>query len=337
MAPAATAATRGTEKSAQRMGVTTTSYGYRWNANNPGRGVIRDALDFIDYCHGIGCGGVQIGIGDWDKDYCRRMREKLERTGMYLEGQISLPRDESDLARFDARVATAREAGTDIFRTVTLGTRRYETFDTAEQFQQFVQRSERALKLAETVVRKQRMKLALENHKDWRVPELCDIMRRFSSEYIGICVDTGNSIALLEDPMAVVEAFAPWALTTHFKDMGVRPYPDGFLLAEVPLGEGYLDLKKIIGTLQTARPGIRINLEMITRDPLRIPCFTDKYWATFKSLPAADLARTLRDVGTYSKPEALPETSTLDVPGRLQAEDQNVRRSFAYAQRALAL
>ena len=39
------------------------------------------------------------------------------------------------------------------------------------------------------------------------------------------------------------------------------------------------------------------NLEMITRDPLKIPVFTPKYWATFDDsvspLPGRDLAKTL--------------------------------------------
>ena len=61
--------------------------------------------------------------------------------------------------------------------------------------------------------------LAIENHKDWRVDELVDILRRLKSGHVGVCVDFGNSIALLEDPMEVVEAMAPFAFTTHVKDM----------------------------------------------------------------------------------------------------------------------
>ena len=31
-------------------------------------------------------------------------------------------------------------------------------------------------------------------------------------------------------------------MTTHLKDMAVRPSPDGFELSEVPLGEGIVPL-----------------------------------------------------------------------------------------------
>src|SRR6185503_1876690 len=103
--------------------------------------------------------------------------------------------------------------------------------------------------LAEPVLKKHRLRLAIENHKDWRVSELLDILKRLSSEWVGVCVDTGNSLALLEEPMAVIQGLAPFAFSCHLKDMGVQEYEEGFLLSEVPLGEGFLDLKKMIALL----------------------------------------------------------------------------------------
>ena len=66
----------------------------------------------------------------------------------------------------------------------------------------------------------------------------------------------------------------PYTLACHIKDMAVQPYEDGFLLSEVPLGEGFLDLKGMVGILQKKDPNIPLDLEMITRDPLKIPIFT---------------------------------------------------------------
>ena len=113
------------------------------------------------------------------------------------------------------------------------------------------------------------VRLAVENHKDWRADELIALLKRLGNDHVGVCLDTGNSIALLEDPMDVVEALAPWAFTTHFKDMGLEEYRDGFLLAEVPLGTGVLDLPRVVRTLRAAAPDLHFNIEMITRDPLQ--------------------------------------------------------------------
>ena len=46
---------------------------------------------------------------------------------------------------------------------------------------------------------------------------------------------------------------------------------------------------------------------MITRDPLSVPCITDRYWATFADLPARELARTLALVRAHPPREPLPE------------------------------
>ena len=40
-------------------------------------------------------------------------------------------------------------------------------------------------------------------------------------------------------------------------------------------------LKKMMDTILAARPDVKFSLDMLTRNPLLIPCVTDKYWATF--------------------------------------------------------
>ena len=225
-----------------------------------------------------------------------------------------------------------------VLRTVLLGGRRYETFTTAGQFREFSEQSLRSLRMAKDVLQaNQSVRLAVENHKDWRTDELVALLKKLDSDQIGACVDTGNSIALLEDPMETVEALAPWAFSTHLKDMGVEEYPDGFLLAEVPLGEGFLDLPKIVKTLRAAHPEVRFNLEMMTRDPLKIPCLTPGYWATLDGVSGRALAATLVSVRKHAAKQPLPRISKLGADERLKAEDANVRRCLEYARERLGM
>jgi hypothetical protein len=80
-------------------------------------------------------------------------------------------------------------------------------------------------------------------------------------------------------------------------------------------------------------------LEMITREPLRIPVFTKKYWATFDDsyspLPGRDLARVLEIVRATKKP--LTTTAGLSPADALKLEDDLIDRSIAYARKNLAL
>ena len=181
------------------------------------------------------------------------------------------------------------------------------------------------------------VRLAVENHKDWRADELIALLKRLGNDHVGVCLDTGNSIALLEDPMDVVEALAPFAFTTHFKDMGLEEYRDGFLLAEVPLGTGVLDLPRVVRTLRAAGHDVHFNLEMITRDPLKVPCVTSRYWETFPDLPGRHLARSLRFVRDHPPGRPLPRISQLPPQDQLRAEDDNVSKCLAFAHTRLGL
>ena len=95
--------------------------------------------------------------------------------------------------------------------------------------------------------------------------------------------------------------------------MAVEPYADGFLLSEVPLGEGFLDIRGMVALLRNKDANMPFDLEMITRDPLKIPVFTDKYWVTFDDsyspLPGRDLARTLEIVNKNKPKTPLPHTT----------------------------
>jgi sugar phosphate isomerase/epimerase len=330
------AADSGSER--QRLGIVSDSFAIR-RAVERSRGDegFRDPLVFLEHCHELGAAGVQLDIGRRDKAYVAKLRAKLDAFHMYLEGSIGLPRDRTKTDRFDGEVRTAKEAGVRVLRTFMLGGRRYETFATNTAFREWADRSFQSLILAEAIAARHNILLAVENHKDWRIDELTSILKRLDSRHVGVCVDTGNSIALLEDPMEVVEAYAPWAFSTHLKDMAVAEYDDGFLLAEVPLGEGFLDLKRIVGVLRKARPEIHFNLEMITRNPLKIPCLTPKYWATFESLPGRYLAQTLAMVRKHASRKPLQRVSELSQDQQLAVEEKNVRASLSYAKKELAL
>jgi len=320
-----------------RLGVDMNSYGIRWSSATPPEARFKNVLQMLEHCEQLGAGGIQARIDAWENDFAEKVRAKLESSQMYLEGQVGLPREQAEVARFEAVARSAKAAGASILRTVSLGGRRYEALDTADGWREFLERAWKSLVLAEPVCRKNRLRLAIENHKDWRVPELLEVLKRLGSEQVGVCVDTGNSIALLENPLAVVEAYAPHAFTSHFKDMGVQEYPDGFLLSEVPLGEGFLDLPKMIATLRRAQPQIHFNLEMITRDPLKVPCLTDKYWVTMEDTPAGRLAETLAMVRTNAAKKPLPRVAGFSLDEKIKFEEANVRKSFSYARERLEL
>lgn len=290
-----------------------------------------NALDMIDHCHSIGFGGVQVNVRNWDKQLVKEIRARQDKLNVFVEGQLRMPKDDGDLLRFEKEIEVAKEAGVDIFRAVCLSGRRYEDFRTMEEFRKFREASVAAIQRAEPVVRKHKVKLALENHKDWQIGEMIEILELIGSEWVGVTLDTGNNISLLEDPMEVVTSLAPYTFSVHLKDMGVEEYEDGFLLSEVNLGDGYLDIKGMIAAIKNKNPDVRFNLEMITRDPLKIPCLTKAYWATFEQRPAVELASYLHGIKMHKSKEGLPRISDQAEDVQLALEVENNRTSLLYA------
>ena len=325
-------------ESAGRLGIADFSYNVRMRAERSAgiKDGLADPMGLLEHCHQIGAGGVQMNMGIRDASYANSLRDKAQSYQMFVEGSSSLPKDQADVERFDAAVRTAKDSGAKVVR-LAIGGRRYEQFSEAAEFKAFAERSQNSLQLAEPVARRHQMKLAVENHKDWRTDQMLDMLKRLGSEHIGVCVDTNNSIALLDDPMAVIEAYAPCAFSVHLKDLAVAEYADGFLLADVVLGQGTLDLAKVVNVLRGANREIQFSLEMATRDALKVPCLTDKYWATFEDVPGRDLARTLRYVRANAAPEHLPRVDHLPQKELVALEEQNIKDCLRFAQEYLNL
>ena len=325
------------------LGICTDSYALRGREDRnirESRERFAEPLRFLEYCHNLGAGGIQLEIGKREETYASRLRRQAQEWAMFVEACIRLPKDPADLERFEAEVVTAKNAGVTVIRVVlpSKGSgRRYESYNAIDEFREMRARGRQELQWAEPVVARHRIRLAVENHKDERIAERLETLKAISSEYVGACVDTGNDISFLEDPMAVVEAYAPWAFSVHLKDMAVREYEDGFLLAEVPLGEGVLDLPKVVEMIRGRHPEAQFSLEMMTRDPLKVPCLTEKYWSAMGNIPGACLARTLRLVRAQAGKPPLPQISQLPVPEQFQVEDANVRKCLAYAHEHLGL
>lgn len=301
-----------------KLGIASTSYMTAWRP--------QDTLEFLEHCHSLGAAGIQAAIhGD-----PATLRSRADEFAMYIEAMVPLPHGD-DTSAFEQSLKTATAVGAVAVRSACLGTRRYETFDSLDKWREFVSRSHKSVEASLPILDRYKIPLGLENHKDWTADEMLALLQKHSSEYLGSCLDFGNNISLLDDPMYVIEKLAPYAVSTHLKDMSVEPYEDGFLLSEVLLGDGFLDLKRIVSTIREHRPNTRFSLEMITRDPLKVPCMTDHYWVTFPDRNGIYLARTFRLVEKNRAQHPLPRVSQLSHEEQIHTEETDVVTCLRYA------
>jgi sugar phosphate isomerase/epimerase len=315
----------------KNMGGEPPGFGHRARAGN---------FDILEHCRSFGLGAVRMSLPSPDLEAARQLRKKLESYGMRVIISLAPPKEPGALPTYEAAVRAVSEIGA-VTTHASFTARRYEEFDTFEAFKASFERHQRSVELAEPVLRKHKVKLAIENHKGWRAAEHVAWIKRLGSEWVGACYDFGNNISLCEDPAETLRLLAPVTIFVSFKDMAVAPYEEGFLLSEMALGEGMLDLPGMVKVLQQKDPNMIFALEMITRDPLKIPVFTKKYWATFDDsyspLPGRDLARILQIVKANPPKTPLTTTAGLSAAEGLELENQLVNRSIAYARKNLSL
>jgi sugar phosphate isomerase/epimerase len=178
--------------------------------------------------------------------------------------------------------------------------------------------------------------LAVENHQDLTTDDLLSLLELIDSTWVGVCFDTGNPLALLEDPMASARALGPVTKSVHLKDYQVAARQDGFALVGCALGEGVVDLEGILDVLRAETPHANLNIETYMGKEL-LPVLEDEYLRHVPEASARTLGRTLRlvrDRGLAREPQ-LPVERGASEEEILAAEDELVVRSVRWAQRAL--
>jgi 3-oxoisoapionate decarboxylase len=100
--------------------------------------------------------------------------------------------------------------------------------------------------------------LALETYEQIAVRDLVRVVEDVDSPALGICLDPANCVAALELPVSTVEVTAPHVRNVHVKDFSFSRSDGwvGFTLAGCPLGEGLLDYRHLVNTVQPDQRGL---------------------------------------------------------------------------------
>jgi sugar phosphate isomerase/epimerase len=139
------------------------------------------------------------------------------------------------------------------------------------------------------------VKLAWENHGgDVQAREMKTAIEAIGPDVIGVCLDAGNPVWMLEDPHATLEALLPYTLTCHVRDSAVWKVPEGIAVRWVNMGDGNVDIDGWIRKFVEARPGLPIIFENLVSGAPRIHKIYDAaFWTNWSRMPAAEFSRFL--------------------------------------------
>jgi sugar phosphate isomerase/epimerase len=139
------------------------------------------------------------------------------------------------------------------------------------------------LKPFESKFKDAKIKLAIENHDRLTCAEFNEIIDQVGSDWVGICLDTVNSLGAVEAPNTVIPALAPRAINVHMKDFEiVRTNGQmGFTVRGTALGEGRLDVAEVIGAVGGNKREITAVIELWTprQDSYEATVALENEWA----------------------------------------------------------
>ncbi|SHH60360.1 sugar phosphate isomerase/epimerase family protein [Clostridium grantii] len=203
-----------------------------------------DIFSFMDRVKELGFDGIQIDpmhLESYKEDYLNKVLNYAKNKGFYLEyGTTGV--EENHLF---TQLEIAKKLESPILRT-------YIGFDPMGENVDPKKEVENAILVLNKVKEKAaeyNIKIAIENHCDLTTDELVELVKEINSPYVGVCVDLGNFMIHLEDPVVSVKKLAPYIFSTHFKDYAFSMENWGFKSFGVALGKGVIDLEAVLNIL----------------------------------------------------------------------------------------
>lgn len=262
-----------------------------------------DAFGYLDYAKKIGLDIVHFSDMDpfdsLDPGYLREVKARADELGLLIEAGMGSICPTSATFRHD-RGSAVEQATRLIEAAEVLGSPVVRCFlgssadrQSALPLEAHIQSTVDTCVSVRGLCRDKGVKLAIENHAgDLQGRELKELVERAGPETVGVCIDNGNPLWTLEDPMVTLEHLAPYVVTSHVRDTSVWPHPRGAAVQWVAMGDGNTGLKMWIDEFKARCPQVPVTLEIITGGAPRVMPYLEKdFWAPYQTVLAHEFAR----------------------------------------------
>lgn len=204
--------------------------------------------DFLDFAKKLDVDGVSLEscfFPSFEKEWFIDLKAKLDDYGfdrVYAWGHpdgLEAGKNHDAYDDMIAQIPNAQLIGADVMRIVASSLMfRFEPH--GPQIDILVDWLKDAVKVAEEY----NVKLAVENHIDYTADECVEILDRVDSPYLGLNLDTGNFLRLLDDPVEGAKKLADRVYATHIKDL--KPVKglnatEWYFFSSTPVGDGLVN------------------------------------------------------------------------------------------------
>jgi sugar phosphate isomerase/epimerase len=137
------------------------------------------------------------------------------------------------------------------------------------------------IKQIKPLLKKYKIKLAIENHQDLDSCDLIDIINIVGKDYVGINFDVGNAFATCEIPIEFLKKTRKYILNVHLKDYIILPTNRGYALHKCPIMDGDSQINKILNLIKRYRLKVPVSIELGAKTPREIKVRSKKFYQKF--------------------------------------------------------
>jgi sugar phosphate isomerase/epimerase len=343
MAAAVTVAASRAQTPRLKLGLDSyTLRGFKWNA-----------FQLLDYAGRMKLDTIQLDLSTYESletAYVRRVREHAGNLGIVVDGSMGCicpsssswkPASGDPVEYLRTGLRVAHEVGATCTRVFVGG---FAERVGSVPLEAHVENTRKVLRAVRSQAIDLGVKIAIENHGDFQAWELRELIEAAGSDFVGACLDSGNAITVMEDPLTTVEVLGSYTITTHIRDSVVFEHPRGAVTQWVALGDGIVDFRAFFDTFRRVCGTSGVQLEILTGGPPRVVPFLERdYWKAFPKARALDFARFLK-LARNGRPfmGSMVMVRSGEGPQAYEAalrEQQRVdlERSFAYARKELGM
>lgn len=210
---------------------------------------------------------TNVDLRDHDPKNLAAIKENAQKHKLWMEYNVSVNEefDKRMNQSFDTAPKIAEQIGADVIK-YSLDIRRPKPIygsqfhpDVMKQLIDVVEGIKKALPEYERTG----IHMAIEHHTETYADEIAWVIEQVNHPLIGSCVDTINSLDVLESPEYAIERLAPYCFSVHMCDNEMIRDQHGAHFIGVPLGQGDIDNHKTLQTLKELAPAqlTRINFE----------------------------------------------------------------------------
>lgn len=260
-------------------------------------------IQLLDYAATLQCDTIQISdSGDYtslDPAHLQQVRDHAERLGIRIDAGIGCicpiskswnPKNGPAPQKIIDGLKVAKAVGARSMRCFmgSLADRRGD-----RPIEEYMDATIRVFREVKTQAQDLGVKIALENHAgDMQAREVRTIIEEAGRDFVAACLDTGNPMWVMENPLVTIEVLGPYTVTTHVRDSVVFEHPRGAAAQWVALGDGDVDWTQFLSLYRKLCPDALLQLEIITgRPPQVLPYYERDWWKWFPKTPASEFIR----------------------------------------------